>query len=341
MADQVQEIESRIKQKQFVQAAELLESLGTGDALKAVEKLDPKQLFLWYLELDVRGKGKSRAAYVLYVAQFMTIPESRFTGITGVDHDLSRKFVLKKLDLMTYKGRKDEAQRLRMQMERQSFYTDFLLSDRRQRILKIAKEHLLLTPGSDKQTIFYSLGGRFGWNVAESTTHPPGTTCGLFARAVLNASGYRSSQSLKAATGLTLYEYLGAVTDNKGTLHPAWVAYQADSSRKPKPGDFYIIDGGKTVEAKGYATPITASSAHTGLIAEIAEMGNGDWKWKTYDGGQNLGGSDTRAENWDKGWWSKENTRLFTGKEKKLDGDSLERRLIGWFDVDKITDWKF
>lgn len=341
MADQFKELEARIRAKQFQEAAKIVESLPTGEALATVDHFDASQLFLWLLELDVHGYGKSRAAYVIYVARFVSVPQTQFQGITGADHDASRKFILKKLDQLAAKGRKAEAKALRMQLERQSFYSDYRLSDRRQRILKVAKEHLLLAPGSDKQTVFYSLGGRFGWQVAESTTHPPGTTCGLFARAVLNASGYRSPQSVKAATGLTLYEYLGAVTDSKGSLHPAWVGYKSGSSAAPKPGDFYIIDGGETVMAHGYDTPREASSAHTGLIADIQVLGNGDWQCRTYDGGQNLGGSDTRPENWAKGWWSRENTRLFTGPEKQLAGDSLKRRLVGWFDVDKITQWQF
>jgi hypothetical protein len=242
------------------------------------------------------------------------MPQKPIFGGLGLDMDQARKYVLKKL-AGQMKPRKPKQEYPAAAYEK-CFYPEYLgVTNKRDRVAYMAENHKDLGPHNERQVNFFSLGGCWSWPHADARTSPSGTTCGLFVRACLFASGCRAYNKWHSCSP-TLFNYIGA--GEKGQRHEAFVKYDPDS--QPKKGDVFLIGGG-TMEYQGKK----ADNSHVGIIISVT----GPTTWETVEGGQH-------------GNYTKRKTReiVVSGKTAKFKDDSMNRPIIGWVDIDKFN-WVF
>ena len=70
-----------------------------------------------------------------------------------------------------------------------NFYPELTGTTLRSKVVELAQAHVGCQPGGQKQSNLFSCCGLFGYYAAMTGTKPKGTTCGLFARAILVAAG--------------------------------------------------------------------------------------------------------------------------------------------------------
>jgi hypothetical protein len=256
-----------------------------------------------------------RNRLVLELSRDIVMPQKPIFGGLGLDMDEARKYVLKKL-AGNPKPRKPKTEYPTAAIEN-CFYPEYLgVTNRRDRVGYMAENHKDLGPHDEKQINFFSLGGCFNWNQADSGTSPSGTTCGLFVRACLFACGCRAMPKWHALSSYTLFNYIGV--GGKGQSHEAFVKF--DPNKLPKKGDVFLIGGG-TMEYKGQK----ADNSHVGIVISVT----GPKTWETVEGGQS--GNHTRR---------KTRELVVTGNSAKFKDDSMNRSLLGWVDIDKFN-WAF
>ena len=258
-----------------------------------------------------------RNRLVLELSRDLVMPQRPIFGGLGLDMDQARKYVLKKL-AGQMKPRKPKTQYPQAAIDN-CFYPEYLgVTNRRDRVAYMADNHKDLGPHDERQINFFSLGGCFNWDMANAISSPSvGTTCGVFVRACLFACGCRAMDKWHALSSYTLFNYIGL--GGKAQNHEAFVKY--DSSKQPKKGDVFLIGGG-TMQYQGQ----TADNSHVGVIINVLSPTT----WETVEGGQD-GKNCTRR---------KTREIVANGNSATFKGDSMNRTVMGWVDIDKFR-WAF
>jgi hypothetical protein len=290
----------------------LRNEVGMQQALYACDEL-PTDTINSLLQACVAGLD-DRNRLVLELVRDIVMPQKPIFGGLGLDMDEARKWLLIKLEAKK-KTRKPKTEYYQAAYEN-CFYPEYLgVTNRRDRVCYMAENHKDLGPHDDKQVNLFSLGGCFSWSQADARTSPSGTTCGLFIRACLFASGCRAYNKWHSCNP-TLFNYIGV--GDKGQSHEAFVKF--DKDKTPSRGDVFLIGGG-TMEFEGKK----AENSHVGMIIKVTNSTT----WETVEGGQH-------------GNYTKRKTRelVISGKSAKFKDDSMNRTLFGWVDIDKLN-WKF
>jgi hypothetical protein len=190
------------------------------------------------------------------------------------------------------------------------FYPEYFGVDRlRERFIKCANDHANLKQTDEKQIIFFSLNGYFDWNQAASSakTH---TTCALFVRACRAALLVLESKNKSKNWATNTPDGTDACIIGPGNV--ASIKWEQRGGRVPQPGDIFHINKPGT------------NRDHVGIIVRHTEATNGDWQWRTVEGGQGAG-CETYAFD----------RTLPLKSGKRMMGD---RQLIKWIDFGKMAD---
>ncbi|MEO6602593.1 MAG: hypothetical protein ABIQ16_22105 [Polyangiaceae bacterium] len=249
-----------------------LRGLSTMQALERCNKLDAgtrRQLFIDCPATD------HRILLVLNVIDKKYMDDG-FMGISKLDYQTVRAFLIKARDQMTNAAAKAEA---REQSWSRWFYPEYSkIRKVRDRFCQIATDHGSLKPSESLQHSFFSMNGYFGYRDAYTSAHTF-STCGLFVRACRAAARLLERKlhfngALEDWQTNTIHGTNPCITGPSGE---ASVDYATRGVREPKMGDiFHISKPDKTAD-------------HVGIILSHQRSSNGDWIWKTAEGGQSTG----------------------------------------------------
>ena len=274
-----------------------------------------------------RLAGILAVAIKLEMPQFNAFGAAELTqGDTMSDYDHARAFIVRQLPEKDAYG--PPAAGL--------FYPEVLGMAPADRVLSLARSHIMCTPTGDRQVNLFSLNARCDYKTARQSTQPGGTTCALFLRAILVAAGDKRMTDDKLGAKPTapphMIRSMGLNYDNYMISGKGWVSTtKKDLAGKslslfPKAGDLFFIS----------LTPFgkVTDSGHVGIIEEAHRIAFGlrEMRWITIDGGQKAGHP--------KGWWTIRNDRTFKKRPEadypwRLDGwqytiNGKQRDLIGW-----------
>jgi hypothetical protein len=291
-----------------------LRALNTKDALEACHKLAPaarKQLFIDCPAWD------HRILLVLNVVNNLTMDDG-FEGISGVtsnvrgtgtigDYGEARMFLLKQ---RAAAPNADSEIKAKDAAWTRWFYPEYRrIGNARERLTRIAEDHVNLNNTHLMQKSLFSMNGYFHWNDAGTSAHTH-TTCALFVRACRAAA--RLLEKKKWATNTQS----GTDPCITGPSTSASVLYGERGAREPQRGDiFHVNSPGK-------------NNAHVGIILDHRADRNGDWHWRTAEAGQGDGYQ----------------TKLFEDRILKARGGKHwhgtgvnERPLVKWIDLDQLV----
>jgi hypothetical protein len=203
-----------------------------------------------------------------------------------------------------------------------NFYPELTGTTLSARVAELAEAHVGCQPGGQKQSNLFSCCGRFGYNAAKAGTKPKGTTCALFARAILVGAG---------DTQINEAKFPGAAqADVPLSIAPPSTRKSMQTSKAPfapKRGDPYMI---WLVEA---TRKDTSDSGHVGFIID-STVTSTSIELTTVDGGQSGTGG---------GYYTTRNTRNFQlqsgaypwvqtnpGPPASTNPNKFRRRLMFW-----------
>ena len=272
-------------------------------------------------ELPQIMAARDRLAGILTVARELRMPQFLAFGSANLpsgdcltDYDRARTFILKQ--------RPEQGAPVPG-----SFYPEVLNLHAGDRILALARSHVRCTPAKERQVNLFSLNGRYNYTTARKTTEPGGTTCALFARAILIAAGDpRFTEPMLGKLGQPphMIHSMGLQYTNFKTSGDGWVSLDKGPAAQlaPAPGDVYFI---RIMSGK-------EDSGHIGFVEAATRTNEAEMKWTTIDGGQKAGHS--------KGHWTTRNDRTFKkngshsfpwmlqGGQYTINGE--QRKLLGW-----------
>lgn len=199
-----------------------------------------------------------------------------FFGIAKADYQAVRAFLIKARDHMTNPVAKAEAQK---QAWKRWFYPEYArIRNVRDRFCQVASDHGSLKPSDSLQHSLFSMNGYFGYRDAYTSAHTF-STCGLFVRACRAAARILEPElhiNGEVQNWKTNTEY-GTNPCITGPTNAASVSYATRGVLEPKQGDIFHI------------TMPDLSHDHVGMILSHQRASNGDWLWKTAEGGQSTG----------------------------------------------------
>lgn len=291
-----------------------------------------------YAKLQHLTRKRDRLAGALIVAIELRMPSFdafgapiMHNGKRQTDYDRARTFILKNRP-----GGKPVPG---------MFYPEFRHMSPIERVLRIAEAHVDCTPKSVKQRNLFSLCGRYTYNQTLMQTHPGGTTCGMFMRAVLVAAGdtrFEDEEKLQMFAKQTSMNFamgLGPMTGPPKGL--GWRhAGQLYTDTIPQRGDLYYVR---------IKTMSNSDSGHVGFVTQATRSGD-RLILETIDGGQV---SDLMAPSGN-GHYTHDMTRIFHLQDegpyawKYVESPSIRsymipvksgeyRYLIGWVSIRTIS----
>jgi hypothetical protein len=232
-----------------------------------------------YKTVFMGESGSKRGNFVIRTVWAGYMPYTSFSGVGAAEYAQTRLFIMKawadrKAHLTKWwNSQRDNATTTYFYPEAVNYYSDY-----RTIVCNIALDHARLGPGEEKQAALFSLGGFYDFKIAKDGTKPGvGTTCVLFARSVLQASGINV---INKQTSVGICNVPGGLLAELPRTKFGWVGASGwANGARPQRGDIFHIRGDNFHDKTGL--PGKVDSTHVGVIVDVL----GDRKWLTVEGG--------------------------------------------------------
>jgi hypothetical protein len=204
----------------------------------------------------------------------------------------------------------------------------------REQVMALASSHVGCLPKNTRQVNLFGLCCmRNLKDAADSTTPSPGTTCGLFMRAVLRAVGNTWLTRENLPTQAHMLKAMGIGSDKDAAYINTTVPSRVTSW--PKRGDMYLVIR-PSVAAPLPNAEKKADSGHVGFVTSAAVQNGDQLSFDSIDGGTERSGADgfhtiSQRQSFAKG------SRGFYYQRNKEPRDGENRILAGFVDLDRIA----
>jgi hypothetical protein len=312
---------------QYTQAMQWLNSKALKPAWDACFALATTQPSVYRALWDAVPYGNRASDFALDFIEYGYMPQRMsHADMSWDDYDVARELYLRALEKTKRPPWWPDRHAVASSV---CLYPDYFGAfGRRTAIIELANWHSDLGPTSPAQASLFCLGGRYTYSIGKAGAAPtgPGTTCMLFARSILHASGINvigpnTPRSCSCDKGLSAeIAHLSCYVSTK----------TASSPPTPKPGDIFLIQGPNFKGGYG--------SAHVGVITMV----NGS-QWTCVQGGASdhitrqkvytvkpMVGSTTWGN-----WYFEEDAGVSTTSGKALRG------IQGYWDIDRIGSGNF